>query len=154
LPPPPAPKPPPPLKAPAAPGGGSTIDDACWRRRSCSSRTARSKPSLAAAPYLATASASVAASMSKLIGNGPTEVSICASPMNSIGRLSSARPSVVIGVITRIVPTLRSVTISSRYSAEASISGSRGSGRSAMAVLLVQSGEGRNYACRNRRGAR
>jgi hypothetical protein len=59
---------------------GMTIDDCDWRRISCNSRIARSTPTFAASPYLSTASASVLASISKLIGSGPIDVINCASP--------------------------------------------------------------------------
>ena len=71
-------------------------------------------PSRAASPYFATASARLRASISKLTGSAPTLVMICASPAYTVGRDGSGAPSVMIGTMRRIVPTLRSVTISSR----------------------------------------
>src|SRR5206468_2656044 len=65
-----------PVSPAAAPEPGNTIDDEAWRRNSCSSRTARSTPTFAASPYLSTASLSVFASTSKLIGSGPMLVRI------------------------------------------------------------------------------
>jgi hypothetical protein len=65
----------------AAPAGGTINPDDCWRRNSCNSRIVRSMPAFAASPYFSTASARVLASMSKLTGNAPMLVMICASPV-------------------------------------------------------------------------
>src|SRR5215471_7471909 len=64
-----------------APPCGMTIDDEACRRSSASSRIACATPSFAASAYLATASASVVAGTSKLIGSGPMLVISCASPV-------------------------------------------------------------------------
>jgi hypothetical protein len=90
------------------------IDDAASRRSSSSSRRVRSTASLVAAANFSTASASEVASISKASGRSPAAVSSCVSPTYSTGRVGSAEPSTRTGIMTRIVPTFRSVKTSSR----------------------------------------
>src|SRR5437016_105242 len=66
------------LPAPGAPG--TTIDDAAWRRSSCSSFTVRSIASFASGPNFSAASSSEPAPISKPIGSAPAGVSTCVSP--------------------------------------------------------------------------
>src|SRR6185503_1761275 len=73
------------LPPPGPPIGGSgpcgtTIDDAAWRRSSCSSFTVRSIASRASVPNFSAASSSEPAPISKAIGSAPAGVSTCVSP--------------------------------------------------------------------------
>ncbi len=93
---------------------GITSEEACSRRSSCSSRMVSRTASSAASPNFAIAASSAAASRSKPLGIAPMGVMICAGPRNSTARVASGEPSAVTGVRRRIVPTLRSVKMSSR----------------------------------------
>ena len=68
-----------------------TSDDDCWRRISCSSRIARSTPGAGGLGVAGDRLGEARASMSKLIGSGPTFVISCASPWKMVGRAVSAR---------------------------------------------------------------
>src|SRR5688500_3718776 len=73
------------LPPPGPPIGGSgpcgtTIEEAAWRRSSCSSFTVRSIASFASWPNFSAASSSEPAPISKAIGSAPAGVSTCVSP--------------------------------------------------------------------------
>src|SRR6186713_1646807 len=73
----------PPLPGPPIGGSGpcgTTIEDAAWRRSSCSSFTVRSIASFASWPNFSAASSSEPAPISKAIGSAPAGVSTCVSP--------------------------------------------------------------------------
>ena len=59
---------------------GTTIDEAAWRRSSCSSFTVRSIASFASWPNFSAASSSEPAPISKAMGSAPAGVSTCVSP--------------------------------------------------------------------------
>src|SRR4051812_48593126 len=63
---------------PGAPG--TTMDEAAWRRRSCSSFTVRSMASFASEPNFSAASSSDPAPISNAMGSAPAGVSTCVSP--------------------------------------------------------------------------
>jgi hypothetical protein len=69
----------------------------------------RSIAALAAGPNCFAASASVCASIWKLIGSAPTVLITCVSPTQVTLRDASGAPLPSTGVILRIVPTRRSV---------------------------------------------
>jgi len=78
----------------------------------------------AAGPKSFAASSSVFASSGKVIGSVPICESTCVSPMYMTWRSASGVPSPLTGVMRRIVPTRRSVKISSSQRSCGFMSGS------------------------------